>query len=163
MSQNSRDQGFSYYFCLMIEGSGSRRPKNMWIRSGGSGSLNHTAYVAKWILRSGFKFNKRNYYHKKIWERREQTGCLDQLGMTIKSGKTKHNIYGVLDVRFRTKVMEANSRLSTTFLCISNQYICTNVIPYFTYFSKRCGTHLWMRCPLLVDEIQPSNLDEMYR
>jgi hypothetical protein len=22
-SQNSRDQGFSYYFCLMIEGSGS--------------------------------------------------------------------------------------------------------------------------------------------
>jgi hypothetical protein len=47
--QNSRNQGFSYYFCLMIEGSGSgvgsgsipltdgsgsgsRRPKNMWIR-----------------------------------------------------------------------------------------------------------------------------------
>jgi hypothetical protein len=49
-SKNSRrNQGFSYYFCLMIEGSGSgagsisipltngsgsrsRRPKNMWIR-----------------------------------------------------------------------------------------------------------------------------------
>ncbi len=44
-SQNSRNQGFSYYFCLMIEGSGSgsipptrrsgsgsRRPKNIWIR-----------------------------------------------------------------------------------------------------------------------------------
>jgi hypothetical protein len=40
-SQNSRSQGFSYYFCLMIEGSGSvpltggsgsRRPKNIWIR-----------------------------------------------------------------------------------------------------------------------------------
>ncbi len=45
--QNSRNQGFSYYFCLMIEvsgagagsgsipltnGSGSGRPKNMWIR-----------------------------------------------------------------------------------------------------------------------------------
>ncbi len=37
-SQNSRNQGFSYYFCMMIEGSGSipltngsRRPKNMWI------------------------------------------------------------------------------------------------------------------------------------
>ncbi len=46
-SQNSRIQGFSFYFCMMIEGSGSRagsgsipltsgsgseRPKNMWIR-----------------------------------------------------------------------------------------------------------------------------------
>ncbi len=43
-SQNRRNQGFSYYFCVMIEGSGSRagsgsipgsgsrRPKNMWIR-----------------------------------------------------------------------------------------------------------------------------------
>jgi hypothetical protein len=44
-SQNSRNQGFSYYFCLMIEGSGagsgssipltngsvSGRPKKMWI------------------------------------------------------------------------------------------------------------------------------------
>jgi hypothetical protein len=46
-SQNRRNQGFSYYFCMMIEGSGagsgsiplagrsgsgSERPKNMWIR-----------------------------------------------------------------------------------------------------------------------------------
>ncbi len=38
-SQNRRKQGFSYYFCMMIEGSipltsgsGSGRPKNMWIR-----------------------------------------------------------------------------------------------------------------------------------
>ncbi len=31
-SQNSRNQGFSFYFCMMIEGSGSRRPKNMWLR-----------------------------------------------------------------------------------------------------------------------------------
>jgi hypothetical protein len=42
-SQNSRIQDFSYYFCMMIEGSGSgsihlssgsesRRPKNTWIR-----------------------------------------------------------------------------------------------------------------------------------
>ncbi len=31
-SQNSRNQGFSNYFCMMIEGSGSGRPKNMWIR-----------------------------------------------------------------------------------------------------------------------------------
>ncbi len=31
-SQNSRNQGFSYYFCMTIEGSGSGRPKNMWIR-----------------------------------------------------------------------------------------------------------------------------------
>ncbi len=42
-SHNSSNQGFSYYFCMMIEGSGSIRltsgsgsgswrPKNMWIR-----------------------------------------------------------------------------------------------------------------------------------
>jgi hypothetical protein len=33
-SQNSRNQGVSYYFCMMIEGSGSvsGRPENMWIR-----------------------------------------------------------------------------------------------------------------------------------
>jgi hypothetical protein len=37
-SQSSRNQVFSYYFCLVLEGSGSgvgsgsRRPKNMWIR-----------------------------------------------------------------------------------------------------------------------------------
>ncbi len=31
-SQNIRNQGFSYYFCMMIEGSGSWNPKNMWIR-----------------------------------------------------------------------------------------------------------------------------------
>jgi hypothetical protein len=31
-SQNIRNQGFSYYFCMMIKGSGSWRPKNMWIR-----------------------------------------------------------------------------------------------------------------------------------
>ncbi len=42
-SQNSRNKSFSYYFCMMIEGSGSRsipltngsgsgRPKNIWIR-----------------------------------------------------------------------------------------------------------------------------------
>ncbi len=42
-SQNSRNHGFSYYFCMMTEGSGSGsipltwgsgsgRPKNMWIR-----------------------------------------------------------------------------------------------------------------------------------
>jgi hypothetical protein len=30
-SQNSRNQCFSYYFCLMIEGSGSGKPKNIWI------------------------------------------------------------------------------------------------------------------------------------
>jgi hypothetical protein len=30
-SQNSRIQDFSYYFCMMIEGSGSGRPKNTWI------------------------------------------------------------------------------------------------------------------------------------
>ncbi len=32
-SQNSRNQGFSNYFCMMMEGS--RSPKNMWIRNTG--------------------------------------------------------------------------------------------------------------------------------
>jgi hypothetical protein len=31
-SQNRKNQGFSYYFCMTIEGSGSWRPKNTWIR-----------------------------------------------------------------------------------------------------------------------------------
>ncbi len=33
-SLNSRNQGFSYHFCMMIEGSGSGsgRPRNTWIR-----------------------------------------------------------------------------------------------------------------------------------
>jgi hypothetical protein len=35
-SQNSRNQGCSYYFCLIIEGSGSERPKPCG--SGGFGS-----------------------------------------------------------------------------------------------------------------------------
>jgi hypothetical protein len=58
-SQNSRNQGFSYYFCMMIEGSGSRRPKNMWIRirirntgrrygsGSGSGSFYHQAKIVR--------------------------------------------------------------------------------------------------------------------
>jgi hypothetical protein len=29
--KNSRNQWFSYYFCLMIEGSGAERPKNIRI------------------------------------------------------------------------------------------------------------------------------------
>ncbi len=34
-SQNSSNQDFSYYFCLMIEGSGSGRPNDIWIRKTG--------------------------------------------------------------------------------------------------------------------------------
>jgi hypothetical protein len=30
-SENSRNKGFSYYFCLMMKGSGSVRPKNLRI------------------------------------------------------------------------------------------------------------------------------------
>ncbi len=48
-SQNNRNQGFSYYYCFMIEGTGSGsipltsgsesgRPKNMWIRIRNTGS-----------------------------------------------------------------------------------------------------------------------------
>ncbi len=43
--QNSRNQGFSYYFCLMIEGSG--RPKNMWIR------IRNTACLIRFRQRYG--------------------------------------------------------------------------------------------------------------
>ncbi len=63
-SQNSRNQGFSTYFCLMIEGSGSipltngsgsRMPKNMWIRiricnTGFSSSSKFEANFNSWIL-----------------------------------------------------------------------------------------------------------------
>ncbi len=54
-SQNSRNQGFSYYLCLMIEGSGSvdltngsgsRRPKN--IRSPNTDP--NTCYTLHWLL-----------------------------------------------------------------------------------------------------------------
>ncbi len=63
-SQNSRHQGFSYYFCTMIEGSGFRagsgsgsipltsgsgsgRPKNMWIRIWIRIRIRNTAYKYK--------------------------------------------------------------------------------------------------------------------
>jgi hypothetical protein len=56
-SPNIRNQGFSYYFCMMIEGSGSGsipltsgsgswRPKNMWIRNT---AQNKTAVFTKQI------------------------------------------------------------------------------------------------------------------
>jgi hypothetical protein len=38
-SQNSRNQDFSYYFCLMAEGSGSGRPKTCGSGGSGSGTL----------------------------------------------------------------------------------------------------------------------------
>ncbi len=43
-SQKSRNQGFSYYFCLMIEGSGSgsRRPKNI--------RIHNTGFKAPWRM-----------------------------------------------------------------------------------------------------------------
>ncbi len=58
-SQNRRNQGYSYYFCMMIEGSGSipltsgsgsgsRRPKNKWIR-----------WIRIWIRNTGS--------HKTVW------------------------------------------------------------------------------------------------
>ncbi len=36
-SQNSRFEGFSYYFCMMIEESGSGRPKNKCVLQAGDG------------------------------------------------------------------------------------------------------------------------------
>ncbi len=69
-SQNSRNQGFSYFFCLMIEGSGSipltdgsgsrsgsRRPKNMRIRiriririTGGLVMPAQEIFILPWLL-----------------------------------------------------------------------------------------------------------------
>jgi hypothetical protein len=37
MSQNSKNQGFSYYICLMIEGSGSRAESGSGSKTRGSG------------------------------------------------------------------------------------------------------------------------------
>jgi hypothetical protein len=37
-SQNSRNQGFSYYFCMMVEGSGSRKGSGSIPLTSGSGS-----------------------------------------------------------------------------------------------------------------------------
>ncbi len=68
-SQNRRNHGFSYYFCMMIErsgsgagsipltsGSGFRRPKNMWIRwIRNTGNYDH---------KPGQKFMKYNRYNK---------------------------------------------------------------------------------------------------
>jgi hypothetical protein len=59
-SKNSRNQGFSYYFCMMIEGSGSGSipltsgsgsgswsPKNMWIRIRNTGKKIKTQQCAQ--------------------------------------------------------------------------------------------------------------------
>ncbi len=52
MSQNSRNQGYSYYFCMMIEGSGSRRHKNMWIRIRNTGCrTNIVSFFKKMVFR----------------------------------------------------------------------------------------------------------------
>jgi hypothetical protein len=69
-SQNSMNQGFSYYFCLMIEGSGSRsvplttgsvsgsrRPKNFKnfrIRSRNTGFFGHILAQENAISRAFF-------------------------------------------------------------------------------------------------------------
>ncbi len=67
-SQNSRNQGF-YYFCMMIEGSGSipltsgsgsGRPKNMWIRIRNTGKepeLELGAVIHDFGCGSGRKLN----------------------------------------------------------------------------------------------------------
>ncbi len=64
-SQSSRNQGFSNYFCLMIEGSGSvaltnrsgsRRPKNMPYGSGSATLLGPQpclSYLCPWRRRDG--------------------------------------------------------------------------------------------------------------
>jgi hypothetical protein len=56
-SQNSRSQGFSYYFCLMIKGSGSERPKNIRFYGSGSGFGLATLLTTKSL--ATFLFKKR--------------------------------------------------------------------------------------------------------
>ncbi len=53
--QNSRNQGVSYYFCVMMEasGSGSRRHKNMWIRIRIRNTESETYLHVTWRLVSG--------------------------------------------------------------------------------------------------------------
>ncbi len=64
-SQSSRNQDFSYYFCLVIEGYGfgSRRPKNIRIR-------NTAFYITSNIV---YKFNKKTAKRTaSVWGRRGQ-------------------------------------------------------------------------------------------
>ncbi len=50
LSQNRRNQGFSYYFCLMIEGSRSRSPKKIRIRT----RIPNTGIPGSFFFGSGF-------------------------------------------------------------------------------------------------------------
>jgi hypothetical protein len=54
MSQNSRSQGFSYYFRMMIEGSGYRKPKNIRIRIRilihNTGKFQHTKATINYMM-----------------------------------------------------------------------------------------------------------------
>ncbi len=70
-SQNSRNQGFSYYFCMMIEGSGSGRPKNTWIRIR--------------IRNTVFESCKDRYTLEKLWWRRTRRIQQFNKGSAVKS------------------------------------------------------------------------------
>ena len=79
-SQNSRNQGFSYYFCIIIEGSGSRagsgseskpltsesgsgswRPKNTWIRIRNTDIIDCDLFLS-------FLGQARDYQLLPVWE-----------------------------------------------------------------------------------------------
>ena len=79
-SQNSRNQGFSYYFCIIIEGSGSRagsgseskpltsesgsgswRPKNTWIRIRNTDMIDCDLFLS-------FLGQARDYQLLPVWE-----------------------------------------------------------------------------------------------
>jgi hypothetical protein len=79
-SQNSRNQGFSYFFCIIIEGSGSRagsgseskpltsesgsgswRPKNTWIRIRNTDMIDCDLFLS-------FLGQARDYQLLPVWE-----------------------------------------------------------------------------------------------
>ncbi len=65
-SQNRRNQGFSYYFCMMIEGSGSGswRSKNTWIRIRNTAPNSSSQSTAKnWISHKISRYSKSTSYY----------------------------------------------------------------------------------------------------
>ncbi len=98
-SLNSKNQSFSNYFCMMIEGSGSRagsgsgsipltsgsgsgsrRPKNTWIRWFRIRIRIRIRNTAAKVIKTDFNFKK---IAIKIWQCREITGFIQQVTLWL--------------------------------------------------------------------------------